>query len=85
MHGKSRGAHHLAPGLTPLTGQYRRPGTTWACYRRDVPQLSFLSDRDETGEFVYCRPVSDVVNIARLAYYAAKLFQALRGAPIPPP
>lgn len=85
MHRESGGDTDHAPGLTPLTAQYQRPGQLYACYRRDVPQLSFVTDHDASDEFTYCVPAGQVAEVAKFVYYGVKLIKLLRGLPVPPP
>lgn len=57
----------------------------WVCYRKDVPQLSYVTDHDASDEFTYCVTGETVEVAARVIYYGVKAFKALKGAPIPPP
>lgn len=86
MHRFSGGGAPLAPGLTPLTGVYSHPSDgLWACYRRDVPQLSYVTDHDASDAETYCVKVSSLETAVKLGYYAVRLLQALRNIPVPPP
>lgn len=80
-----RRAANYAPGLTPLTAQYRRPGRTWVCYVRGAPVVpAFVSDHDQTGDAYRCYRLDQLLEDAKLLYYAAKLFKKLGGI-VPPP
>lgn len=85
MHWIARRAFPYAPGLTPLTGQYSRAGEIWACYRRDLPQFSFVTDEDKSDEFTYCVRVKELEPVAKVIFYAARLVKLLRELPVPPP
>jgi hypothetical protein len=85
VHGFASGDPADPPGLTPLSGQYRRPDELWACYRTDVPQLSFLTDHDASDGHTRCVRVTQAAGIAKLVYYGAKLYSVLKSLPPPPP
>jgi hypothetical protein len=74
-----------APGLTSLTGLYRRPAPLYVCYSRGDLHLTHVTDYDATDAFSFCVPASTVELGAKLAYYAAKLIQVARSLPAPPP
>lgn len=42
-----------------------------------MPDFGYLTDRDDSHGTTVCTPVSDLVDIAKLAFYGAKLFKAL--------
>lgn len=85
MHGRDREPAHHAPGLTPLTGQYLRPGKSWVCYSTLGPYLPYLSshDRSSVGDSTVCVLTDQVLFDAKLAYYASRALSAL--AALPPP
>jgi tRNA splicing ligase len=62
-----------------------RPGPLYVCYSRGSLHLTHTTDYDATDEFSFCVPASTVELGAKLAYYAAKAFEILRGLPAPPP
>lgn len=86
MHRCTGRAERLAPGLTPLTGVYSRGGKElWACYRRDVPQLSYITDHDASDAETYCVKSHTVADVVKLTYYGIKLYDLLKNSGVPPP
>lgn len=47
--------------------------------------MSFVTDHDATNDSYYCVKYHDLVDVAKLTYYGAKVLQALKSVPIPPP
>ena len=72
--------------MTPVTGQYLRPGALWACYPRSGTIIGpTITDHDASDENLYCVKVDSVIAGAKLAYYGVKLLEKLARVPIPPP
>jgi len=71
------------PGLTPLTGQYRRPDEAWACYELIGDAPPFIASQDVSKGSVRCVRVKDLEVSAKLTYYAAKTLQVLESLPPP--
>lgn len=73
-----------SPGLTPLTGQYSRPGETWVCYPFANPDAFFLTQRDQSSGAQHCVRLHDLELAAKLEYYTAKTISIIETLPIPP-
>jgi len=64
-----------APGLTPLTGQYRRPGVAYIC-RSTIPLgPTVTSSTDISGPLWECRRSDLVLKDAKAIYWAAKVLK----------
>lgn len=85
MHRLARRESCDAPGLTPLSGQYRRPDALWVCWQRANPLVTSLQDVDATGAEWYCTRADELELAAKLVYYGAKLLQVLKTVPPPLP
>jgi hypothetical protein len=85
VHWCAGGDVDLAPGLTPLTGQYQRPDESWVCWDRGTLSFAYMTDRDKSDQFTKCVRTETAVDVARLTYYAGKIIQLLKGVPMPPP
>lgn len=82
MHREPLSAPPVAPGLTPLTGRYVRRGELWYCTREGPDSAVYLTDHDDSdGGATRCYRVSSIAEVAKLAYYAAKLLKTF----VPPP
>lgn len=77
MHRFLRGAASHAPGLTSLTGQYRRPSDAFVCTSNFVPGLSIAVDHDISGELWSCTPAKQVISEAKTLYYLAKALKII--------
>jgi hypothetical protein len=84
VHGCTSEPVDQPPGLTPLTGQYRRPGDAWACFTRGpAPVFTKLTPRDDSDDTHFCVPVKSIT-VGHFLYYGAKLLQLLEEYPIKP-
>jgi hypothetical protein len=83
VHGLARPVTADAPGLTPLTGQYGRPGPLWVCYDRGSLELTHTTDHDDSDIFQFCVLAEQVELTAKLIYYGARALKVLRGLPPP--
>jgi hypothetical protein len=45
----------------------------WVCLDRATLDFGYIADQDKSDEFTVCRRVDDVADVAKLAYYVAKL------------
>jgi hypothetical protein len=54
------------------------------CYRRDLPQLSYVADHDDSNDVTYCVPLHEVVDVGKALYWGFKLFKLLKSLPPPP-
>lgn len=85
MHGLHGGHASFAPGLTPLTAEFARPGPLWVCYDRNDTSIRFTHDKDATSDTLYCVKGKDVVTVAKLLYYGSRILKYIEEAPVPPP
>jgi hypothetical protein len=83
VHGCDRATAAEPPGLTPLTGQYRRPGKGWACFTRGpAPVFTHLAPDDQTDSSSFCVQLNTLTG-GKFLYYGAKLLQLLTRLPPP--
>jgi hypothetical protein len=54
------------------------------CYDRTAATFAYVADHDASSSTVKCVKLSDVTDVTRLAYYAARLLKALKPT-VPPP
>lgn len=74
-----------APGLTPLTAQYDRPGKGWACFTRGpAPVFTHLAGVDQSDSSHFCVQLN-TLTAGKFLYYGAKLLQLLERLPPPLP
>lgn len=79
MHGVPGRGKPDAPGLTALTGQFRRPATAWVCRSTVDSAINIAIDHDISGPLWVCRRADVVLKEAKTIYYLGKALSLLSG------